>query len=144
MFKCPLGDCVSSENNTYVGLTATLSRRLTMHLKDFSSIALHLKTHSIPNSIFQKILVENNTINHTKLISYDFKSYKPDMYKQKDLESIELILKLATILKCLWILLFRYSPFLDNIPLPLITFCSSNSSASQFFSNLRLRNFVLL
>ena len=40
----------------------TLSRCLTMHLSDSSSIALHLKTHSIPKSKFQKILVENTTI----------------------------------------------------------------------------------
>ena len=63
MFKCLLGDCVFKENNTYVDLTATtLSRRLTMHLNDSSSIALHLKTHSIPKSKFRKILVENATI----------------------------------------------------------------------------------
>ena len=32
-FKCPLGDCISDNNNIYVGLTSTtLSRRLTMHL----------------------------------------------------------------------------------------------------------------
>ena len=37
MFKYPLGDCVSKENNVYVGLTTTtLSRRLTMHLNDSS------------------------------------------------------------------------------------------------------------
>ena len=63
MFKCPSGDCVSKENNANVGLTTTtLSRRLMMHLNDSSSIALHLKTHSIPNSKFRKILVENITI----------------------------------------------------------------------------------
>ena len=51
------------ENNTDVGLTmTTLPRRLMMHLNDSSSIAVHLKTHSIPKSKFQKILVENNTI----------------------------------------------------------------------------------
>ena len=33
-----------------------------MHLNDSSSIALHLKTHSIPKCKFQKILVENTTI----------------------------------------------------------------------------------
>ena len=33
-----------------------------MHLNDSSSIALHLKNHSIPKSKFQKILVENTTI----------------------------------------------------------------------------------
>ena len=40
----------------------TLSRRLTMHLNDSSSIALHFKNHSIPKSKFRKILVENTTI----------------------------------------------------------------------------------
>ena len=63
MFKCPLGDCISKENSAYVGLTTTtLSRRLTMHLKDSSSIALHLKSHFIPKSNFRKIIVENITI----------------------------------------------------------------------------------
>ena len=33
-----------------------------MHLNDSSSIAIHLKNHSIPKSKFQKILVENTTI----------------------------------------------------------------------------------
>ena len=55
MFKYLLGDCISKENSACVGLTATtLSRRLTMHLKDSSSIALHLKNHSIPKSKFRK------------------------------------------------------------------------------------------
>ena len=43
-FKCPLGDCISDKNNIHVGLTSTtLSRRLTMHLSDTSSIAQHLE-----------------------------------------------------------------------------------------------------
>ena len=46
----------------FVYITTTLSRRLTMHLNDSSSIASHLKTHTIPKSKFRKILVENNTI----------------------------------------------------------------------------------
>ena len=59
MFKCPLGDCVSKDNNICVDLTTTtFSRRLTMHLNDSSCIALRLKTHSILISKFQKILVE--------------------------------------------------------------------------------------
>ena len=63
MFKCTWGDCVSNENNTYIALsTATLSRRLIMHLNDSSIITLHLKTHSLPKSTFRKILVENTTI----------------------------------------------------------------------------------
>ena len=35
MFKCPLGDCVSKENNTYVGLTINiLSGLFTIHLNN--------------------------------------------------------------------------------------------------------------
>ena len=33
-----------------------------MHLNESNSIALHLKTHSIPKSKFRKILVENTPI----------------------------------------------------------------------------------
>ena len=58
-FKCPLGDCISDNNNIYVGLTSTtLSRRLTMDLSDTSSIAQHLKKHSQ----LRKILTDNTTI----------------------------------------------------------------------------------
>ena len=54
---------VHRKYSAYVGLTpTTLSRRLTMHLNDSSSIAFHLKCHSIPKSKFRKILVENTTI----------------------------------------------------------------------------------
>ena len=50
-FKCPLGDCISDNNNIYVGLTSTtLSRRLTMHL----SIAQHLKKTFMPNNTTTK------------------------------------------------------------------------------------------
>ena len=43
-FKCPLGYCISENNNIYIGLTSTnLLRRLTMHHSDTSSIAQHLK-----------------------------------------------------------------------------------------------------
>ena len=43
-FKCPLGDCISDNNDIYVSLTSTtLSRRLTVHLSDTSLIAQHLK-----------------------------------------------------------------------------------------------------
>ena len=37
---------------------------------------------------------------------------------------------------------FRYSIFLNNILFPLIAFCFLNSSASQFYPALHLRNFV--
>ena len=54
-FKCPLGDCISDNNNIYVGLTSTtLSRRLTMHLSDTSSIAQHLKKTFMPNNTTTK------------------------------------------------------------------------------------------
>ena len=33
-----------------------------MHLNDSISLALHLKTHSIPKSKFQKFLVENTAL----------------------------------------------------------------------------------
>ena len=62
-FKCPLGDCISDNNNIYVGLTLTTqSRRLTMHLSDTSSIAQHLKKHSCPNNTITEILTDNTTI----------------------------------------------------------------------------------
>ena len=61
-FKCPLGDCISDNDNIYVGLTSTtLLRRLTMHLSDTSSIAQHLKKHSCPTTqlelIFKPVLM---------------------------------------------------------------------------------------
>ena len=62
-FKCPLGDCIFDNNNIYAGLTSTtLSRRLTMHLSDTSSIAQHLKKHSCPTTQLRKILTDNTTI----------------------------------------------------------------------------------
>ena len=43
-FKWHLGDCISENNNICIGLTsATLSKRLTIHLSDTSSTAQHLK-----------------------------------------------------------------------------------------------------
>ena len=62
-FKCPLGDCISDNDNIYVGLTSTtLSRRLTMHLSNTSSIVQHLKKHSCPTIELRKILTDNTTI----------------------------------------------------------------------------------
>ena len=47
MFKCPLGDCVSKEYDTYVGLTTrTLPRQLTMYPNDSSSQIQILKIFS--------------------------------------------------------------------------------------------------
>ena len=45
-----IGDCISENNNIYVGLTSTTQwRRHTMHLSDTSSISQHLQTF-IPNN----------------------------------------------------------------------------------------------
>ena len=62
-FKCHLGDCISENNNIYVGLTSTtLSRRLTMHLSDTSSITQHFFKNSCPTTELRNILTENTTI----------------------------------------------------------------------------------
>ena len=95
MFKCPLGDSASKENSAPVSLTTTLSRQLTMHL-DSSSIALHLKTHSIPKSKFWKILVENTIIIAHKIDKLRLKIQEALLIKTKNLKSIELILKIRT------------------------------------------------
>ena len=61
--KCPLGDCIPDNKDIYVGLTSTpLSRRLTIHISDTSSIAQHLKKHSCPTTELRKILTDNTTI----------------------------------------------------------------------------------
>ena len=56
-FKYPLEDCISENNNIYIGLTPTiLSRRLTMHLSDTNSIVQYLQKHSCPKMSFGKLL----------------------------------------------------------------------------------------
>ena len=56
-FECPLGDCISENNNIYVCLTSTtLSRRLTMHLSDTSSIVQHLKNIHAQQQNYRKFL----------------------------------------------------------------------------------------
>ena len=65
-FSCPLGICNSHINNsTYIGHTTTsLSRRLTCHKTNKSSIIKHLDTHSTSKNLHRKILVENTRILH--------------------------------------------------------------------------------
>ena len=145
MFKWPLGDCDSNENNTYVGLTTTtLSKQFAIHFIDSSFIALYLKTHSIPKSKFRKILVKNSTI-----IAHEINKLRKQILeaqhmktKKNQLKSIELTLKIVTMFWSAFISLF--SKFLDNILFPLIGFCFLTPSASQFYPTLRLRNFVML
>ena len=56
-FTCPVGDCISENNNTFVGLTSTtLLRRLTVHLCDTSSIAQHLKNIHAQQQNYGKFL----------------------------------------------------------------------------------------
>lgn len=62
-FNCPIGECNCS---SYIGHTTnTLSRRLTLHLSDTSSIAQHLKKHGCQHSQFRNIMVENTKILQT-------------------------------------------------------------------------------
>ena len=80
----------------YVGLTTTtLSRQLTMHLNDSSFISLHLKTHSIPKSKFQKILFEKTTIIAYKINKLQQQILEVLHIRTKNLKSIELILKIT-------------------------------------------------
>ena len=62
-FKCTLRDCISENNNIYVGLTSTtLSSRLTMYLFYTSSIVQHRQKHSSLKTEFWKILIENTAV----------------------------------------------------------------------------------
>ena len=82
---------------TTVGLTTTtLSRQLTMHLNVSSSIALHFKTYSIPKSKFRKILVENTIIIAHEIDKLQLQILEAQHIKTKNLKSVELILKIAT------------------------------------------------
>ena len=63
-----------------------------MLLNDFSSVPLHLKTHSIPKSKFWKILVENITI-----IAHEISKLRLQIQETlHKIKLIELILKIAT------------------------------------------------
>ena len=94
MMKCPLGDCISDNNNIYVGLTSTtLSRRLTMHLSDTSSIAQHLKKHSCPTTQLRKILTDNTTILEHQNNNKNFRFSKHYILETCNQHLIELIIK---------------------------------------------------
>ena len=62
-FKCPLGDCISDNNNIYVGLTSTTLVEETYNAPfwyKFNSSAF--KKHSCPTTQLRKILTDNTTI----------------------------------------------------------------------------------
>ena len=94
-FKCPLGHCISKNNNIHVGFTSTtLSRRLTMHLFETTSIAQHLKTF-LSNNWIWKILTDNTTIFEHQNSKKKKKIYKYSnlfILETNILNSIELIL----------------------------------------------------
>ena len=93
-FKWPLGDCISENDNTYVGLTSTtLSRRLTMHLSDTSSMAQHLKKHSCPTTELQKILTEFATVFNIKITSKNYRFSRYFILGTYNPNIIELIFK---------------------------------------------------
>ena len=93
-FKCLLGDCISDNNNIYVGLTSTtLSRRITMHLSDTSSIAQHLKNHSCPTTQLRKILTDNTTILEHQNNKQNYRFSKHYILETCNRHLIELIFK---------------------------------------------------
>ena len=67
-FKYPLEDCVTENNNIYLGLTSTTQlRRLIMHLSDTSLIAQHLKKTFRPdNWISENSYQKHNNIRTRK------------------------------------------------------------------------------
>ena len=85
-FKCPLGDCISDNNNIYVGLTSTtLSRRLTMHLSDTSSIA---QQHN-----YEKFSPATQQYSNIKIINKNFRFSKHYILETCNQHLIELIFK---------------------------------------------------
>ena len=90
-----------------------------MRLKDLSSIALHLKTHSIPKSKAQKILLENTIIIAFKIIKLQLQILEALHIKAKKIKSIELILKMVTMF---WNDFSFFVVFFLNIPYFLIIF----------------------
>ena len=146
MFKCPFGDWVYEENCVYVGLTTTtLSRQLTMHFNDSRSIALHIKTHSIPKSKFWKILVENTTIiahENDKLWLQILEALH--IKAKKKLKSIELILRIVTMFRnATRIFFLKHSVFLDSILFPLTAFCFFKLISHSVLSNSVFAYFVM-
>ena len=130
MFKYPLGDCVFKENKACVVITTTThSRRFTVHLNDSSSIALPLKTHSIPKSMFRIIPVENITIVAHVIYKLRQQILEAQRIKTKTKNNPKIIrinFKNNDTWKKFWNafrIFFYYSVFFDNVLYPLIAFC---------------------
>ena len=113
------------------------------------SVIKHLKTHSISKSKFRKILVENTAIIAPEINKLWLKILKALYIKTKNPKINRINFENSNnVLKCLqfffFFFFFQYSIFLDDILLLLIAFCFLNSSVSQFYPTLHLRNFVML
>ena len=107
-FKSPLGDCISDNNNIYVGLTSTtLSSRLTMHLFDTSSIAQHLKTF-MPN--YEKFSPTTQQYSNIKIINKNFRFLKHYILETCNQHLIELIFKPVL----MYLNVFSYWHYLQN------------------------------
>jgi hypothetical protein len=66
-YKCSIGDCELQPPCKYIGLTTTtLSRRLTMHLKDGGPLKHTQDNHKTerPNGLLREDLVQNTRILH--------------------------------------------------------------------------------
>ena len=110
-FKCPLGNCISDNNNIYVGLTlTTLSRRLTMHLSDTSSIAQHLKKHSFQQHNYEKFSPTTQQYSNIKIINKNFRFSKHYILETCNQHLIELIFKPVL----MYLNVFSYWHYLQN------------------------------
>ena len=87
-FKCPLGESISdNKKNIYIGYTTTkLSRRLSLHLSDSSSICQHLKKYNV------LMKHRNILVNSTKILHVD-----KNVKKLKILEALYIRFKEPTI-----------------------------------------------
>ena len=110
-FKCPRGDCISDNNNIYVGLTSTtLSRRLTMHLSDTSSIAQHLKNIYAQQHNYEKFSPTTQKYSNIKIINKNFRFSKHYILETCNQHLIELIFKPVL----MYLNVFSYWHYLQN------------------------------
>ena len=84
-----VGDCISENNNTYIGLTsANLSIRLAIHLPDTSSIAQHLKkTFQPKNRVLEISHRKHNNIRTNNKKNYRFSKRSISEFNRINFES---------------------------------------------------------
>ena len=106
-FKCPLGDCISDNNNNnniYVGLTSTT-------LSDTSSIAQHLKKniHAQQHN-YEKFSPTTQQYSNIKIINKNFRFSKHYILETCNQHLIELIFKPVL----MYLNVFSYWHYLQN------------------------------